>query len=209
MVPPKAWQLHETVGCKSIYEFLGLSADASLSDLRTAADKKYNSIHNQSSRNEVARAGTDLAGLCKSHILKDARSKREYDQELLARSQGNRADGPAAKRAGRDVAAVERRRARPFKDILTEQEMREVIDRVLRKAQDAVRHTRNAGLLERFDGPDHLTRNKYAQAFAGWVADQMIARGVNEEMFQALIEEGREVDSDNLRPGAGRRPLAW
>ena len=81
MVPPKVWKLQETVGCKSIYEFLGSSRDASLSDLRTAADKKYASIHNQSSRNEVARAGADLAGLCKSHILKDARSKQEYDRE--------------------------------------------------------------------------------------------------------------------------------
>ena len=86
MIPPKVWKLHETVGCKDIYEFLKSSKGASLDDLRTAADKKYVSIHNQSSRNEVARAGADLAGLCKSHILKDDRRKGEYDRELLARS---------------------------------------------------------------------------------------------------------------------------
>ena len=86
MVPPRVWKLHETVGCEDIYDFLGSSKEASLGDLRTAADKKYASIHNQSSRNEVARAGAELAGLCKSDILKDARRKREYDQELLARS---------------------------------------------------------------------------------------------------------------------------
>ncbi len=86
MVPPKVWKLHETVGCKDIYEFLKSSKGASLEDLRTAADRKYASIHNQSSRNEVARAGADLAGLCKSHILKDDRRKGEYDRELLTRS---------------------------------------------------------------------------------------------------------------------------
>ena len=99
MVPPKIWKLHETVGCKDIYDFLGSSKDASLDDLRTAADKKYASIHNQSSRNEVARAGAELAGLCKSHIFKDARRKGEYDQELLARSRSRPDDRRADRRA--------------------------------------------------------------------------------------------------------------
>ena len=79
-------ELHEIVGCKSTYEFLGSSKDASLSDLRIAADKKYVCIHNQRSRSEVAHGGTDLAGLCKSHILKDARCNWEHDQPLLAQS---------------------------------------------------------------------------------------------------------------------------
>lgn len=80
MVPPKVWKLLDTVGCKDVYEFLGVDKDASLEDLRAAAEKKYTSIHNQSARNDVARAGAELAGLCKSDLFRDARSKAEYDQ---------------------------------------------------------------------------------------------------------------------------------
>ena len=80
MVPPKVWKLLDTVGCKDVYEFLGVARDASLEDLRAAAEKKYASIHNQSARNDVARAGAELAGLCRSDLFRDARSKAEYDE---------------------------------------------------------------------------------------------------------------------------------
>ena len=85
MVPPKVWKLLETVDCNDVYEFLGMDRNASLKDLQKAADKKYAKIHNQNSRSDWARAGTKLAGLCKSSIFKDARSKRNYDREAAKR----------------------------------------------------------------------------------------------------------------------------
>ena len=99
MAPPRVWKLLETVECEDVYEFLDVDQRASLADLRAAAEKKYVSIHNQSSRNDRARAGTELAGLCKSSIFKDPRSRKEYDEESRARSEaksaeaGNRSSG--------------------------------------------------------------------------------------------------------------------
>ena len=80
MVPPKVWKLLDTVECEDVYQFLGVDRDASLEDLRAAAEKKYASIHNQGARHDVARAGAELAGLCKSDLFRDARSKAEYDE---------------------------------------------------------------------------------------------------------------------------------
>ena len=97
MVPPKVWKLLETVDCNDVYEFLGMDRDASLGDLRKAAEKKYASIHNQSSRTDWARAGTTLAGLCKSAIFKDARSKNAYDRESAKRG-SNRHEGTGSRR---------------------------------------------------------------------------------------------------------------
>lgn len=74
MALPRVWKLLDTVGCEDIYAFLGMDRDASLEELRAAAEKKYVSIHNQSSRNDVARAGAELAGLCKTDIFGDGRS---------------------------------------------------------------------------------------------------------------------------------------
>ena len=93
MALPRVWKLLDTVGCEDIYEFLGMDRDASLEELRAAAEKKYVSIHNQSSRNDVARAGAELAGLCKSDIFKDGRSKRKHDEELDVRSRADAGDG--------------------------------------------------------------------------------------------------------------------
>ena len=100
MVPPKVWKLLETVDCNDVYEFLGMDRNASLKDLQKAADKKYAKIHNQNSRSDWARAGTKLAGLCKSSIFKDARSKRNYDREAAKRdSNGHQTAEPRRQQA--------------------------------------------------------------------------------------------------------------
>ena len=98
MVPQKLWILLDTLECPDVYRFLGVDRNARLEDLRAAAEKKYVSTHNQSSRNVVARAAAELAGLCKSDIFRNARTKAAYDRELDRRD------------PGRQAAATEQRR---------------------------------------------------------------------------------------------------
>ena len=95
----KVAKLLEIVEHEDVYQFLGMDGDASLEDLQGAAEKKYASIHNQSSRNDVTRAGAELAGLCKS-IFKDAGSRERYDKEREARSR---------RKAAADAAGTARR----------------------------------------------------------------------------------------------------
>ena len=107
MVPPKVWKLLKTVGCEDIYGFLGVERDAPLEELRAAAEKKYEVIHNQSARSEGARAGADLAGLCKSAIFRSVQTRTEYDDEA-ARRAGDRRGDPDGERP---VTVEERQRA--------------------------------------------------------------------------------------------------
>ena len=106
MVPPKVWTLLEAVGCEDIYGFLGMERDAPLEELRAAAERKYEAIHNQSARSEGARVGAALAGLCKSTIFRDAETRSEYDDEAALR--GERRADPAGQQL---VTAEERQRA--------------------------------------------------------------------------------------------------
>ena len=110
MVPRKVWKLVRTVECDDVYQFLGVDRNASWEVLREAAAKKYTSIHNQSARTDWARAGATLAGLCRSHIFNDARSKREYDRELLARTGADRAERPRPSEPGGGRRRVEQRK---------------------------------------------------------------------------------------------------
>ena len=107
MAPPRVWKLLEAVGCEDVYEFLAVDRQASLADLRAAAEKKYVSIHNQSSRNDVARAGQELAGLCKSKVFKDVGSKKAYDDEARARARRDDGDrGGGGRRSGLGARGV-------------------------------------------------------------------------------------------------------
>ena len=96
MVPQKIWKLLDDVGCDDVYQFLGVDDDASIEDLRAAAEKKYISIHNQSSRSDAARAAAALAGLCRSDVFKSARSKAAYDREAARRGAKSRGEPPPA-----------------------------------------------------------------------------------------------------------------
>ena len=100
MVSPKIWELLDIVGCDDVYQFLGVDRSVPLEELQAAAEKKYISIHNQSSRNAVTRAGGELAGLCKSDIFRNARSRAAYDREVDRRDPKRQA-----------AAAEERRQA--------------------------------------------------------------------------------------------------
>ena len=82
MVAQKLRMLLETLECPDVYLFLGVDRSAPLEELQAAAEKKYVSTHNQSSRNAVTRAAGELAGLCKSDIFRNARTKAAYDREL-------------------------------------------------------------------------------------------------------------------------------
>ena len=100
MVPPtKVWKLLETVGSKDVYQFLGMSPDNSLEELRAAADRRHTSLHNQSSRNPITRAGEELAKLCESHIFKNARNKNAYDKESEKRDPNAKAAAGAERKA--------------------------------------------------------------------------------------------------------------
>ena len=96
MLPEKIWMLLDGVGCDDVYQFLSVDDDASLEDLRAAAEKKYTSIHNQGARNDVARAGAELAGLCRSEVFKSAHSKAAYDREAARRGAMSRGEPPPA-----------------------------------------------------------------------------------------------------------------
>lgn len=98
MVPKKVWRLLETVGSNSVYQFLGMGPDASLEDLRAAAQEKYASIHSQGSKDDAARAGAALAGLCQSAIFKNAQSKEAYDKEAKKRDPEAKASAAGAER---------------------------------------------------------------------------------------------------------------
>ena len=94
MAQRKVWKLLDDVGCDSVYQFLGKDEDASLEELRAAAERKYASIHNQSSRSDVARSGAALAGLCRSDVFKNARSRDAHDREAARRSAKSRGEAP-------------------------------------------------------------------------------------------------------------------
>ena len=98
MVPAKVWKLLGIVGCEDVYEFLGVDRSAPLEELQAAADKKHASIHNQSSRNAVTRAGGKLAELCKADIFKSARRKAAYDREADRRDPRRQAAAAEARR---------------------------------------------------------------------------------------------------------------
>ena len=81
MVPARIRDLLPAVDCRDVYEFLQLDRNATPKQLREAAEKEKQRIHNKGMRGPVWDNRKALADICITLFKSDA-SKREYDRAL-------------------------------------------------------------------------------------------------------------------------------
>ena len=99
MVPARIRDLLPAVDCEDVYEFLQLERNATPKQLREAAKKEKERIHNKGMRGPVWDNRKALADICIALFKSDA-SKREYDRTLKEaesrRESGDRGRGGPA-----------------------------------------------------------------------------------------------------------------
>ena len=81
MVPARIRDLLPAVDCRDVYEFLQLDRNATPKQLREAAEKEKQRIHNKGMRGPVWDNRKALADICITLFKSDA-SKMEYDRTL-------------------------------------------------------------------------------------------------------------------------------